>query len=334
MGEVPDRSSGAGSVATESIAERAGYRPELRRALGFFSMFALAFSVISVTAGIFISFGFGLAHWGPASIWTWPVVGVGNLMVAFIVAELGTRIPLAGYAYQGTARLMNSTYGWFVGFAALLNMTAAGGAIALLAASPLILSEFNITGDHPHLVLAVAVMFLVLPVVFNIIGVQLAARVNNLAVFAEMFGTVVFGVLLFVLWGLQTEHTPRPRSSPWMRRCPQRGFCLASRRASSRISSGTGGRPVVFGQVHFFLTRRWCQASRVPGVTIRCIRRCRGSSRAKAAITARSAQSGFGRATWRRRTATSCRSTKISTFLETSLRARSASQPNNRTMSR
>jgi hypothetical protein len=41
---------------------------------------------------------------------------------------------------------------------------------------------------------------------------------------------------------------PRPRSSPWMRRCPQRGFCLASRRTSSRISSGTGGRPVVFGR--------------------------------------------------------------------------------------
>lgn len=220
MGEVPERSSaapgrsgidritsGAGLVSAESIAERAGYRPELRRALGFFSMFALAFSIISITAGIFLSFGFGLAHWGPASIWTWPIIGVGNLMVAFIVAELGTRIPLAGYAYQWTARLMGSTYGWFVGFAALLNMTAAGGAIALLAASPLILSEFNVTSGHPHLVLAVAVVFLVLPVVFNIIGVQLAARVNNLAVFAEIVGTVVFGVLLFVLWGLQTEHT-------------------------------------------------------------------------------------------------------------------------------
>ena len=48
----------------------------------------------------------------------------------------------------------------------------------------------------------------------------------------------------------------------------------------------------------------------------------------------RSAQSGFGRVTWRRRTATSCRRTKISTSLEVSLRASSASQPNNRTMSR
>jgi amino acid transporter len=216
MREVPDRSSAASSRSgidriasgAESIAEKAGYRPELRRTLGFFSMFALAFSIISITAGIFLSFGFGLAHWGPASIWTWPIVGVGNLMVAFIVAELGTRIPLAGYAYQWTARLMSPTYGWFVGFAALLNMTVAGGAIALLAASPLILSEFNVTGDHPHLVLAVAVMFLALPVVFNIISIQLAVRVNNLAVFTEILGTVVFGVLLFVLWGLQTEHTP------------------------------------------------------------------------------------------------------------------------------
>ena len=48
-----------------------------------------------------------------------------------------------------------------------------------------------------------------------------------------------------------------------------------------------------------------------------------------AVITARSAQSGFGRVTWRRRTTISCRSTKISTSLEVSLRASSTTQPNN-----
>ena len=83
-----------------------------------------------------------------------------------------------------------------------------------------------------------------------------------------------------------------------------------------------------------FLTMRRCQASRVAGVTMWCSRRCRGSSRVNAAITARSSQSGFGRVTRRRRTATSCRSTKISTSWRASLRARSTSQPNNRTMSR
>ena len=83
---------------------------------------------------------------------------------------------------------------------------------------------------------------------------------------------------------------PRPTSLPWMRRCPHRGFCRASCRTSSRISSEIAGRPAVFGQVHLLLTRRRCQASRVPGVTIRCSRRRLGSSRASAATTARSAQ--------------------------------------------
>jgi hypothetical protein len=49
---------------------------------------------------------------------------------------------------------------------------------------------------------------------------------------------------------------------------------------------------------------------------------------------ARPARSGFGRVTWRRRTAASCRRTKISVSLEVSLRAGSASPPDTRIMSR
>lgn len=197
-----------GAGAEEAILARAGYKPELRRSLKFFSMFAIAFSIISITTGIFLNYGFGLSYWGPASIWTWPIVGVGNLMIALVVAELGTRIPLAGYAYQWSARLVNPTYGWFVGFAGLLYMTAGGGAIMLTVASPLLISEFNDTTPSPHLVLAVAILLMLLPVVINIISMQVAARVNNIAVFTEIIGTVVFGVLLLALWGFNAKPTP------------------------------------------------------------------------------------------------------------------------------
>src|SRR6202046_4974247 len=193
---------------SESVLQRAGYKPELRRSLRFFSMFAIAFSVISITTGIFLNYGFGITHWGPASIWTWPVVGVGNLMIALVVAELGTRIPLAGYAYQWSARLVNPSYGWFVGFAGLLYMAVGGGAIMLQVAAPLLLSEFNVDTPSPHLVLAVAIILMLLPVVINIISIQVAARVNNVAVFTEIIGTVVFGVLLLVLWGIHSKPTP------------------------------------------------------------------------------------------------------------------------------
>src|SRR5262250_3940160 len=81
----------------QAIVARAGYKPELRRSLRFFSMFAIAFSIISITTGIFLNYGFGLSYWGPAAIWTWPIVGACNMMIALVVAELGTRIPLAGY---------------------------------------------------------------------------------------------------------------------------------------------------------------------------------------------------------------------------------------------
>lgn len=205
---VPAPAQPSAADQSESILQRAGYKPELRRSLRFFSMFAIAFSIISITTGIFLNFGFGLAYWGPAAIWTWPIVAVGNMMVALVVAELGTRIPLAGYAYQWSARLVNPTYGWFVGFAGLLYMAVGGGAIMLSVAAPLLLSEFNIDTPSPHLVLAVASILMLLPVVINIISIQVAARVNNIAVFTEIIGTVVFGVLLLVLWGVRSKPTP------------------------------------------------------------------------------------------------------------------------------
>jgi len=194
--------------ASEEIVARAGYKPELRRSLRFFSMFAIAFSIISITTGIFLNYAFGLSYWGPASIWTWPIVGVGNLMIALVVAELGTRIPLAGYAYQWSSRLVNSSYGWFVGFAGLLYMSVGGGAIMLGVASPLLLSEFNVASPSARLVFAVALILMVLPVIINIISIQVAARVNNVAVFTEIIGTVVFGVLLFILWAVKAKPTP------------------------------------------------------------------------------------------------------------------------------
>ena len=127
----------------EAVVERAGYKPELRRSLRFFSMFAIAFSIISITTGIFLNYGFGLAYWGPASIWTWPIVGVGNLMIALVVAELGTRIPLAGYAYQWAGRLTNPNLGWFVAVCGLIGF-GVGASGTAYGVTPYFLSEFGI----------------------------------------------------------------------------------------------------------------------------------------------------------------------------------------------
>jgi hypothetical protein len=123
-------------------------------------------------------------------------------------------------------------------------------------------------------------------------------------------------------------------SSPCTLRYPQGGFSCATRSTSSRISRQVLGRPDWFGYVHLRVIRRRCQASSVPGVTSRWARSMAGSSRASAARTARSAQSGFARATWRRSTVTSCRSTMISASLDDWPRPSSSSQPKTRIMIR
>jgi len=177
-----------------------GYRQELRRALRLFALYAVAFSVISITTGITLDYGFAISNFGPAGIWTWLVAGTGQVTVALIIAELGTRMPLAGYAYQWTARLLHSGWGWFVGFISLGAAAIAVAGITLLATAPFVAALFGWNTNNPRLILLLAYALLVLPVAINIISVQLAARINNLAVFTEILGMVGFGVALFLAW--------------------------------------------------------------------------------------------------------------------------------------
>lgn len=57
---------------------RFGYQQELQRSLGSFSSFAAGFSYISIMTGVFQLFGFGFASGGPAFVWTWPLVFIGQ----------------------------------------------------------------------------------------------------------------------------------------------------------------------------------------------------------------------------------------------------------------
>ena len=56
---------------------RFGYKQELRRMLGVYSSFAIAFSYISPSTGIFTLFILGIGLAGPSFFWSWPTVVVG-----------------------------------------------------------------------------------------------------------------------------------------------------------------------------------------------------------------------------------------------------------------
>ena len=79
-----------------------GYKQELKRSLGTFSSFAVAFSYISPSTGIFTLFFLGLTTIGGVFIWTWPVVAVGQPIIALNFAEVSSHYPVAGSVFQWT----------------------------------------------------------------------------------------------------------------------------------------------------------------------------------------------------------------------------------------
>jgi len=58
-----------GSVPEDEELERSGYRQQFVRSLRHFESFAVAFSFISITTGIFTTYAFALATGGTRSIW-------------------------------------------------------------------------------------------------------------------------------------------------------------------------------------------------------------------------------------------------------------------------
>jgi len=116
--------------------------------------------------------------------------------------------------------------------------------------------------------------------------------------------------------------TPSFASSPWIRRCPHRGFSFARRRPRRAVPGTVGGRaglrrPLVSCLLAASLP---CQASRAAGVTGKIsVQRLRGSSGARAADRIRPAGPYRIRPASRRRTAFSCRGTSSSASCATSV---------------
>src|SRR5258708_12096007 len=112
----------------EALLQKFGYKQELRRTLGFLSNVAVAVSYISVSTGTFSLFALGLLAGGPAFFWTWPIVAIGQFLVALNFAELSSHFPIAGSIYQWSKRLSGHSLGWFTGwiyfFPGILTITS------------------------------------------------------------------------------------------------------------------------------------------------------------------------------------------------------------------
>jgi amino acid transporter len=188
----------------DEILARFGYGADLERILRRFTSFAIVFSFISISTGIFTAYGFVISGAGPRGIWSWPLVCVGQILVALVLAALAGRIPISGMSYQWMSRMTSPSLGWFLGWGFLGYGVIVGPAVNLVFVG--ILTQLTETSPSTNQVTLMVVGVTLVQASCIAVSTRITARVNNLAVWTEIISVAVFGVVLVVIGLVNAKH--------------------------------------------------------------------------------------------------------------------------------
>jgi amino acid transporter len=184
-------------MSADHNLERYGYEQKLGRTLSSFTSFAVGFSFISITSGIFAAYGFVLNNSGPRGIWLWIVAGIGQILVALIFMQFAARIPIAGYSYQWASRLTNPRIGWGFGWLSYVFLAVVVVAVDYGFATQAFMPLFGISPTTGHAQL-VTVLTLVAQAALIVLSTRATALINGSAVGAEIIGMLGLTVVLLI----------------------------------------------------------------------------------------------------------------------------------------
>jgi amino acid transporter len=182
----------------DDLLPQFGYKQQFVRSLRQFESFAVAFSFISITTGIFTTYGFALGTGGPRAIWTWLIVAVGQSLVALVYGSLAARVPLSGYSYQWASRLSNANVGWWLGWMSFAFLTivtvSVDYGLVQVAFQPLIGEAYTPTSAALETIVVLAIQAALI-----VWSTRITTRVNNTAVATEVIGVLGLTVLLIIV---------------------------------------------------------------------------------------------------------------------------------------
>ncbi|MDH2429927.1 amino acid permease [Sphaerisporangium sp. TRM90804] len=187
----------------ERLAEL-GYKQELSRTWSGFSNFAISFSIISILAGCFTTFGQAWNNGGPIAISVgWPLISVFILIIGLCMSELVSAYPTAGGIYWWAAKLGRPIHGWFTGWLNLIGLIAVTASVDYGCATFLNItigrfSESWAQGDPLRQTFLLFAVVLVLHALINIYSHRLISVLQNVSVWWHVVGAaVVVGILIF-----------------------------------------------------------------------------------------------------------------------------------------
>lgn len=185
-----------------------GYKQELSRSWSGFQNFAISFTIISILAGCFTTYGQAWNNGGPVAIsWGWPLISIPILIIGFCMSELVSAYPTAGGIYWWAAKLGGPGWGWFTGWFNLIGLIAVTASVDYGAATflNLTLGIFDVnwfngaSGDFASGTFWLFLVILALHSLMNIAGSHLVALFNSISVWWHVAGVaVIIAILAFV----------------------------------------------------------------------------------------------------------------------------------------
>src|SRR5918995_306989 len=121
-----------------------GYESDFKREMSPWANFSLGFTYLSPVVGVYTLFAYALATGGPPMIWSFVIVGVGQLMVALVFSEIVAQYPVAGGVYPWARRLWGRRYAWMTGWVYMVALLVTIASV-VYGAGPYIASLLNLT---------------------------------------------------------------------------------------------------------------------------------------------------------------------------------------------
>ena len=163
----------------------------------FRSAFSLSFADLSPIVGIYTVFAIGLIAAGPAFLWAFPLVLVGQLMVCGVFGNLVSKWPLQGSVYAWSRELIGPRYGWFTGWAYMWGLTLTLAVLPITAA-PYILGAAGVTAPSQIVVELVAIGVLLFGSIANVFGGRLLRGLIYIALVCELVASAGIGLTLLI----------------------------------------------------------------------------------------------------------------------------------------
>ena len=190
--------------ADEQRLAELGYKQELERSWSGFTNFAISFSIISILAGCFTSFGIAWGTGGPVAIsWGWPIVSVFILIIGLCMSEIVSAFPTAGGIYYWASKLGGPAWGWFTGWFNLIGLLGVVASVDYACAQflSITISLFHPSWD-PLSLKRVFILYLIIlaaHTVLNIFPSHILSLWNNSSAYWHIAGpAIIVAILIFV----------------------------------------------------------------------------------------------------------------------------------------